>query len=324
RAVEGAAMLISHPITFAAPIVAEERRVPWVSTVLAPASFFSVHDLPVFPPLPLVKHLERIPGASRLLVGLARAASRSLAGPVNRLRAERALPSGGNPFLEGQHSPNMVLALFSRVLADPQRDWPANVRITGVIPYNGPASEQLPHDLQRFLEAGPPPVVFTLGSLAVTAAGNFYQTSVDAARRAGCRAVLLTGPHPGNRPAEPLPDGIIVVEHAAHSRLLPRSAATVHHGGIGTLHQALRAGRPMLVVPYAHDQPDNAFRAARLGVSRTIPPRRYSATRVAGELRTLLDSRSYVDHAASVASTMAAEDGLGAACDAIDVLLHAR
>jgi UDP:flavonoid glycosyltransferase YjiC (YdhE family) len=211
-----------------------------------------------------------------------------------------------------------VLALFSRVLGEPQPDWPENVRVTGPILYNGVAQTELSPELERFLQRGSPPVVFTLGSSAVSVAGSFYEESAAAAERAGLRAVLLVGRHPENRPAKGLSDEIIAVEHAPHSALMPRAAVTVHQGGAGTLHQALHAGRPMLVVPHAHDQPDNAHRAARLGVARIISPRRYKAERVADELRVLVaEQPSYADRARAVAAEMRREDGVASACEAI-------
>lgn len=321
-AVRGADLLVTHPITFAGPLVAAETGVRWVSTVLAPMSFFSPHDLPVFAPMPWAKQLERIPGVAQGLVKMARTISRRWTAPVYELREELGLDRGGDPIYEGQHSPRMVLALFSRVLARPQPDWPANVRITGAIPYNGRAvDEPLSPELEAFLAAGEPPVVFTLGTSAVGAAGDFYDESVEAVRRLGVRAVLLVGNHPENRPGGPLPGGVLLEPYAAHAALFPRASVIVHQGGAGTMHQALRSGRPTLVVPFAHDQPDNAHRVERLGVSRTLPPNRYSARRVERELRALLDSERYRERARRVGQVVASEDGVGAACDAIEEVL---
>ncbi|MDX1661825.1 MAG: glycosyltransferase, partial [Gemmatimonadota bacterium] len=98
----------------------------------------------------------------------------------------------------------------------------------------------------------------------------------------------------------------------------PRAAAIVHQGGIGTLGQALRAGRPMLVVPHSHDQPDNAHRATRLGVARTIRPTAYRADRVVAELRRLLEDSDYRLRAGEVGRIVRAEDGVATACDAIE------
>lgn len=320
-AADEADLLISHPLTLAVPIIADERRMPWVSCVLAPISFFSPHDMPVMPGFPVIKRLEPVPGLARLMVAIARAISRRWVRDVARLRTERGLPAGGHPIFEGQHSPRLVLALFSRLLADPQPDWPPNVRITGPVWYNGATPNALEPDLARFLDDGPPPVVFTLGTSAVGAAGTFYEESATAIAETGMRAVMLVGPYADNLPKRDLPDTVKIVAAAPHGALMPRASIVVHQGGAGTLQQAMRAGVPMLVVPHAHDQADNAWRATALGVGRTLHPRRYRASRVASELRRLAGEPSYGERAARVATTVTQEDGVVAACDAIDELL---
>ena len=73
----------------------------------------------------------------------------------------------------------------------------------------------------------------------------------------------------------------------------------------------------MLVVPHSHDQPDNAYRVVRLGVARTLYPKRYTAARAATELRRLLDDSTYAERARQVARIVAAEGGAVAAADAI-------
>lgn len=320
-AADGADLLISHPITLAAPIVAEERRLPWASCVLAPMSFFSPHDMPVMPAFPAIKRLERVPGLARLMVTTAHAMTRGWVRDVAHLRREVGLPPGAHPIFAGQHAPHLVLALFSPLLARPQPDWPPHVRITGPVWYNGATPHVLEPDLERFLDAGSPPVVFTLGTSAVGAAGTFYEESVRAIAVTGMRAVMLIGPHGENHPKGTLPDTIRIVPAAPHAALMPRASIVVHQGGAGTLHQAMRAGVPMLVVPHAHDQADNAWRATQLGVGRTLQPRRYRASRVASELRRLVDDPSYRARASAVAATVTQEDGAVAACDAIDELL---
>ncbi len=321
--VRGAELLLSHPVTFAGPLVAEKEKVPWASTVLAPISFFSAHDLPAFPPFPWLAALRRFgPVVGRPLVGLVKRSTRRWAEPIRRLRADLGLPPGKDPVYEGQFSPRLVLAMFSRVLAQPKPDWPPNVRITGQIFYDGPsASSNLQPGLARFLRSGPAPVVFTLGTSAVEAAGSFYRESLSAARRLGVRAVLLVGKNPKNHPPRPLPEGVAAFDYAPFSALLPQAAAVVHQGGIGTMGQALRSGRPMLVIPFAHDQPDNALRAEGLGVARLVYPRRYSARRVAEHLRVLLENPRYRIRASEVAMQVRSEDGVGAACEAIEELL---
>ena len=110
---------------------------------------------------------------------------------------------------------------------------------------------------------------------------------------------------------------------ATDRRRLMKSITKVALGGIGTTAQALRAGRPMLVSPWSHDQPDNAERLRRLGVGRTIARNRYYAPRVTNELRALLADPSYEQRAREIAVSIAKEDGVTAACDVVDAALGA-
>jgi len=321
RAAQRADLMVTHPITFAAPIVAQARRLPWVSSVLAPMSFFSATDVPVLAPAPYLARLDRFGSwYGRIVSRLVRASTVRWMKPVFDLRRRLGLPAGGHPLFEGQFSPALTLALFSRVLASPQPDWPPNVVVTGSVFYNGP--ELLQPDLEEFLNAGRPPVIFTLGSSAVAAAGRFYDESVDAARRLRVRAVLLTGGFERNVPRVDITGDAFVIDRAPHQLLFPRAAAVVHPGGAGTLAQALRAGRPMLVVPHAHDQPDNAARAARLGVARTVRQHRYRAAHVARELELLLSDRRIHARAEEVGAIVRSEGGAVTAAAALDALIQ--
>jgi UDP:flavonoid glycosyltransferase YjiC (YdhE family) len=321
-AARGADLLVTHPVTFAGPVLAEATGMPWVSTVLAPASFMSEHDPFVMPPAPWLKQVERVSRwPSVMLMRLAHRMTRRWMAPVDALRARLGLPRGRHPVFEGQHSPTRVLALFSRVLAEPQADWPPNVRITGHIFYDAAHGASLAPELARFLDDGEPPVVFTLGTSAVMAAGRFYEESIEAARRLERRAVLLAGSDRSAQLASSLPFGMLAVDQAPHSLLMPRAAAVVQQCGIGTLGQALRAGRPILAVPFAHDQPDNAWRATRLGVARTIPARRYGARRAERELGHLLNNEVYGARAHTVGEQVREEDGAARACEAIEEVL---
>ena len=322
--VSGADLVLSHPITFAVPLAAERHGVPWLSTVLAPLSFFSRYDFPVVPPLTELTRAARLaPWTARAMRALSRAATRSWTAPVDALRRDLGLAPSGHPLFEGQFSPLGTLALFSTVMGRPQLDWPVRTTVTGFVFYDGHG--HLPTDLARFLDAGDPPIVFTLGSTAVGARGSeaFYADSVSAALVLGRRAVLLVGRREAGRPQSPLPDTIIVVDYAPHGELFPRAAAVVHHGGAGTNGQGLRAGRPALIVPHAHDQPDNAWRATRIGAARSVPARRYSARRAAAELDRLLTASRYATAAAEIGRCVRAEDGVATACEAIEAALVA-
>ena len=323
---DGADLVVTHPTSLAAPVVAEQRGLPWVSSVLAPMSFFSVSDPVVPPPAPwLHALLTRSRLASRGFVWLADRMTGRWGQPVRDRRRALGLPDRGNPILAGQHSPHGVLALFSRALGAPQPDWPPRTTLTGPILYNANAAPDVSDEIARFLAAGSPPVVFTLGSSAVEAAGGFYEASAAAVARLGCRAILLVGRHARHRPAEATGD-ILAVDYAPHAQLFPQAAAIVHQGGVGTLHQALAAGRPMLVVPHAHDQPDNAMRAARLGVARVLTPTRYTEASVSEALTDLLTEGRYRQRAEAVGAEVRAEAGSAAAraADALEAAVSER
>ncbi len=318
-------LLLLGELNYAGPLVAEVTGIPWASYVLAPFSFFSAYDPPVLPPFPkLAKADKVIPRMGTLIKRVARFVTRAWPEPVYALRRELGLSPGKNPIFDAKHSPHLVLALFSRTLGVEQADWPAHVRVTGFCFYDADAGNtRLPAHLEEFLAAGEPPVVFTLGSAAVLAAGPFYEVSAKAAMQLGSRAVLLIGSDQRNRPAEKLPDSICVAEYAPYSALFSRASIVVHQGGVGTTAQCLRAGRPMIIMPFSHDQPDNARRMRRKKLSRTIERKHYKPARIARTLRALRENPAYAAQAAQVAAELSREDGVRSACDALEDL-HAR
>jgi UDP:flavonoid glycosyltransferase YjiC (YdhE family) len=319
---ERADLLLLGELNYAGPLVAEVTGIPWASYVLAPLSFFSAFDPPVLPMYPRLARADKtVPGMGRAIRRLARFVSRKWPQPIYDLRAELGLAKGANPLFDAKHSPYLVLALFSRVLGVEQKDWPENTRITGFCYYDSDAgNDELPANLKEFLAAGPAPVVFTLGSAAVLAAGRFYEFSAKAAMRLGVRAVLLIGTDERNRPRQALPESICVAEYAPFSALFPQAALVVHQGGVGTTAQCLRASKPMLIMPYSHDQPDNGRRMRRLKVARVIQRGNYLPVRVARKLKAMLEEPLFARRAKLVAQRLEREDGVLSACDALEEL----
>ena len=312
-------LLVTHPATFAGPLVGYKTGMPWISTVLAPMSFLSPYDPPVPPFWPWVVQLKRLgPNFMKIAIRFAKASYQPLA--INNLRDELGITDYGNAVFEGQHSPSLVLALFSSLFAQAQRDWPSQARITGFAFYNLHSQAEMPAELSYFLDDGSPPIVFTLGSSAVWVARDFFQQSIAAAKTLGRRAVLLIGDE-RNLPAEPLPAEIIAVNYAPYELLLSKACIMVHHGGIGTTSQGLRAGIPTLIVPFAFDQNDNAAHAARLGASRTLYRSRYRGDRLTKELGILLAKPHYAQNAKEVSEQLQQENGAAVACDLIQEVL---
>ncbi len=315
----GADLLISHPLTLAVPLIAEKSGIPWISTMVQPLGFFSIYDPPVLGMVPGAARLQGLgPVFHKVLFGLVSRETSRWLGPWHALRREIGLPpSPANPVMAGKHSPRLVLGLFSPLFAPKQRDWPPQTVVTGFPFYEPPGGEPLAPEIETFLAEGPPPLLFTLGSAAVMDPGAFYEQSALAAEALGQRAILLTGHEPRNVPAR-LPRGVAAFQYAPFSKIFPRVALVVHQGGIGTVAEALRSARPMVVVPWAHDQPDNARRVTSLGVARTINRRNYTAATAARAIQELLDDPAVAHRAEELGAMIAAEDGVAVACALID------
>lgn len=318
----GADLLITHPISFAGALLAQKTGIRWISSVLSPISFLSAYDPPV-----LSNQISRIELGlfsnliNSLLISVGKLSIFPWSSPIRQLQRELGLSSAKDPFFQDQHSPDLVLALFSQVFAQPQKDWYKQTCITGFPFYDRQATELSP-ELLEFIKAGSPPIVFTLGSAAVNDAGSFYIESAIAAKQLGSRAVLLIGEDERNQlPESLLSTAIITFNYAPYSKLFPYASVIVHQGGIGTTAEALRSGRPMLVMPYSHDQPDNAARAERLGVARIIKRSKYKAIAVASELKQLLHEPKYAQQAKIIGEQIRSEDGVKVACDRIEARL---
>jgi rhamnosyltransferase subunit B len=310
-------LIIAGDIVYAATLVAEKMGIKLISLALAPIAFFSAYDPSVIPLFPFLVKLRGF-GAplNQVIIQLLKAVTESWATPIHEMRQELGLPQRSQNPIFDKSTACIVLAMFSTVFAKPQPDWGKNTVLTGFTFYDGtPNYAKLPPVLQQFLEAGKAPIVFTLGSAAVMVPGDFYQESIEATKQLKCRAVLLIGK---NTPPENLPPDIIAIDYVSYSQIFPHACAIVHQGGIGTTAQALKAGRPTLIMPYSYDQPDNAARVERLGTSRTISRQQYTRLRVAKELQILLENPKYTIKALEIGNIIQLEDGTKVACDAIE------
>lgn len=318
-AVAGADLMIAGELVFAAPLVAEKLHLRWASAILSPCSFFSAHDPSVLVNVPGLIHLRKAGWpVYRAALNLGRIATRYWWKPVRQLRRQQYLRPQCDPVFRDKFSPDLVLALFSRSLAEPQPDWPPQTIQTGFVFFDGQAADAAPlPELAAFLSSGDAPIVFAQGSTAVHNPGNFYSVSAEAAQRLGRRAVLL-GALPTPELASP---NLLALPYAPYSQIFPHAAVIVHQGGSGTTGQALLSGRPMLIVPYGWDQPDNAARIVRLGTGLHLARNRYTVENAVAALQRLLGDPRIIARAAEVGRRFHAEDGLTLACDAIESIL---
>ena len=309
--------VLHHHICLATAWVCQQRSIPTANAVLAPMMWMSRGDTfspfassPLHPPAWLRWLMSR---TLRPLIKL------QMNPPFNRLRREHSLPPLDDVWRDACRTGTINLGLWSPLLRAPLPEDPPTGVICG-FPWHDQVADQehTPDAVERFLTAGPPPVLFSLGTAAVHVARDFYQTAADACRLIGRRAMLLVG-NSGVTVTNP-PPGVATFTYIPFSRVMPRVAASVHHAGIGTTAQGLRAGRPTLLIPHAHDQYDNAARAKRLGVSETLNRSKLTPRRLADALLAVLDNPTMEANATVLAARLKNEDGASIAADHIEKL----
>lgn len=229
---------------------------------------------------------------------------------VNEFRRRLGLSTiTGGAFYRGLRSTPMLSAYSPKIIPHPS-DWPDNIHITGYFFLDTYSKWQPSSELKAFLEAGDPPVYIGFGSMAGRNPEQLAILILDALAQSGQRGLMLTG-WGGLRP-ELLPDNVFVVDSAPHSWLFPRMAAVVHHGGAGTTAEALRAGVPTVIVPFAFDQSFWGARVRALGLGPDpIFQKNLTADRLAQAIHLAVTDPEMKQRAKSYGKAIRAEDGIG-------------
>jgi UDP:flavonoid glycosyltransferase YjiC (YdhE family) len=312
----GRTVVVASVLALGARVAQEKHGIPTASAHLSPCILRTVYDPPrmmgMFLPPWLPKWLQRLQWA-----GVDGVIDLKLCPPINEFRAKFGLPPVGKIFRDWLHSPQRVIGLWPDWFGPPQRDWPPNATTVGFPLYDEAGIAPMTDELSNWLDAGDPPIVFTPGS-AMIFGHEFFEAAVGACAKLNRRGILLTR-HAEQIPRE-LPKGVRHVDFAPFGQLLPRCAALVHHGGIGTTSQALCAGVPQLVMPMAHDQLDNSARVQRLTGGREISPRRFKADNVARILGKMLNSPQTLEKCREIAARFEGVNAIAAACDLVEGL----
>lgn len=326
QAATGAAAILTQSLLVGAHLAAETLRLPTARVVLAPLHVQSAASPSVTPLAPYIP--PRIPGAlyfNRLVRGCVRA---SVAMRVRRLHAFRTsigLPRTNEDFFLDFGRLNQVakvFGLFSPVFAPAQSDQPRNLEVVGFpfVPMVDTSRRALDPALQVFLSAGEAPIVFTLGSVAPNVSGAFYDVGVRAAQTLGRRCVLLAGTRDAARLMSGSGPDVFVCESAPHDLLFPQSLCVVHHGGIGTTAEAMRAGKPHVVVPFFGDQFDNAARVRRLGLGALLALPRFCERRAVDALKAAMRD-DVVRRAERFAATIESDSGVEGVADWVETVV---
>ncbi len=280
-------VVLSHPLLVPVAALARQRQAGLriVGAYLAPSNLRTVHD-------PLTMGSLHVPGWVPLSIrrALWRAVDRFWIDPallpgLNAARAAHGLKPVTSYLEHMQAASDTSVGLFPAWFANRQPDWPPTF-VEGQFPLRpAPPLLPLPTDLEAFLAAGDPPIAFTPGTGHKHAA-SYFSNALKALRALGRRGLFITA-FPEQVP-NPLPPEVRWQPHAPFEALLPRVAMLVHHGGIGTTAEALRAGIPQLVLPFAFDQFDNGRRVERLGAGKVMPATRANARRLRQQIANLL------------------------------------
>jgi rhamnosyltransferase subunit B len=324
RACVGAELIITHNLLVGANLAAEKLGLPCARVALAPLYLQSAAFPSLTPAAPYILQPKSRAAMqyNRALRAIIRISVNVRMGRFRGFRKKIGLPSTNEDFFLDfgrENKAKIVFGLFSPHFAPPQPDHPRNLCVPGFPFYKPRDSErrELNPDLQRFLFNGEPPVIFTLGSFAPEVSGEFYDHSIRAVRRLGRRAILLAGAKDAARLGSLISTNEYVCEHAPHSLLFQKGLCIVHHGGVGTTAEALRAGKPQLVVPFFGDQPDQATRIERLGLGCTINLSDYREHSAALALQELV-AGDYAEKALAFSKHIELEKGVEAVADWVE------
>ena len=299
----GRTIVCGSSLAFGARVAQETAGIPLVTVHLSPLLFRSGLEGPRLPAL----SVHRGPDWWRRLQWFVidAASDRMILPWLDAFRARHGLAPVRRVFRDWMHSPLRVLGMFPDWFAPPQPDWQAQVRLTGFPLYSEEGVVEPCDEARRFVEQDRP-LVFTPGSGNVFG-HDFFRAAADACTRLGRPGLLLTR-FPEQLPPH-LPAGVRHFDFLPFTWLLSRSAALVHHGGIGSTSQALAAGIPQVIMPMGFDQFDNGDRVTRLGVGRMLSRSRFDGRALAATLAPLLEESSAAVRCAAVAARLGSRDG---------------
>ncbi len=291
-------ILFGAGVCFAGPSVAELHDIDYRFVTYCPVLLPSSEHAPFFLPTARTpRWVNRLMWAS-----LVPALSRLIGIEINKHRLRLGLQKQSDFY-------RTLLSERPVVCADPAlAPVPADTTVAvDRIAYLQPrTSEPLPPKLEACLASGPPPVYLGFGSMTDPDPDATTALIVEAATRAGCRAIVSTGW--AGLGDGPLPEGVFRTGPVDHKQLFPRMAAVVHHGGAGTTTTTARAGVPQIVVPHGVDQYYWAARLHSLGVSPPPLPRGKLCAKVLGDaLAATIENELAASRARDLARRIAVE-----------------
>lgn len=258
-------LLISSTFSLSSRLLQEVRGFKNINVHLSPSVIFSYKQPPVWPEKSIP------PGWPTFLKSsIAWAAEKFgldpvIAPMVNSVRATHGLKPVHRVFSQWIHSPDGAIYAFPRWFAEPAQDWPVN-GVFSDFPISNYANRSLSESVDEFLgdEKGQEVVLVTPGT-AVKGENAWVHRVVEGALDCGFKVLYVSTGKGLSAPRK----RVLHVPFVPFEQALRRVTGVVHHGGIGTIAEALRSGVPQVIVPTAHDQFDNASRVQHLGLGKS-------------------------------------------------------
>jgi UDP:flavonoid glycosyltransferase YjiC (YdhE family) len=314
-------LFVSSILGYVAPLLAKTTGTRWVNALLSPMALWSAFEPPVLPPVSFFRFLwGKSPKLNRLLLNTIFKSFESMGEPMQLLREQVGLPRI-NLYREGQHSSPLLLCLWSPLFGAPQPDWPKEAETPGFVFYDPKLSSPLSTELESFINNGPLPLVFTLGSTQVEDATAHIELFIDVAKQSHQRAVITVGKNQIDKYRPLNTSKLLFVDYAPYEQLFPKASLIIHQGGVGTTGQALKSGRPMIVTPTVMDQLDNAVRIKQMEAGTYILHRKLSVETLTQEIHQLLKATSVQENCQLIKTKIEQENGVSRAADALEKVI---
>lgn len=298
-------LLLSSPFAFASRVAEEKLGIKLVQLHLSPSQFRTFDDTAQLAGIPMNRYF---PGWFKSMVWYL--VDKFVIYPflgreLNRFRKEVGLEPVGRLMNGWWFSRRFNAMVFSELFASRQQGWPEPARIFNFLCFDGYG--EISDEAETFLRQGSPPVVFTPGT-AFMFGKTFFKESLAALTRLKTRGIFLA-PDQASLP-EHLPKDVYAAGFLPLGTVLPRCAAIVHHGGIGTLAQALKAGVPQIVRPMAFDQFDNGYRLHQKKLGTCVPVRQYTSRTLRRKLEYVLNDSTILANCKRISKSIDSEKAL--------------
>jgi sterol 3beta-glucosyltransferase len=208
---------------------------------------------------------------------------------------------------------DLAISLVSPALLKRPHDWPNNSHVVG--PWYQERNEELSPEISDFVERQDT-IYAGFGSMKKKNPLKLAETIIKACKELNLQLIINRGWGGLELPSQyKNDDSIRFVTGISHSKIFPKVKAIMHHGGVGTVHAALRAGTVSIIVPFIVDQPWWADRLHRLNLGpKALPLRKFSTENV---IKRIMETNKYQDNVKQIAKLMQQDNGVNMTLDLV-------